>query len=556
MRHWILQTIVLLTLYGVKGQNLNLSLAVTDSANVQVLDTLSYQSVFNNYNNLKHELNKIQNTLNIYGYFESKLLHLKADKLNYTATYFIGRQTPTIRIYLNEQLQRTVGAQNYNLSENYIDVASASLESFLNKLNTNVAEQGDPFSKLQLKNFRRVNPETLAADLSISQNNFRQIDSIVVKGYEKFPKAFVKHYLKLKKGRRFGLKDIKRQVDLINNLPFANQIKEPEVLFTKDSTTLYLYLEKQNINTFDGFLGFGTNETTNKLEFDGYLDLRLINNLNFGETLNLYYKSDEIDQQTFRVNAQLPYLLKSPVGLNLGLNIFRKDSTFITVNQKLQLNYQINAHHNVALGIDGVTSTYLRDEINPDFEDYQTTFFTANYNYISVQSDRLFPINFWIDFNAALGNRSSNEQKLQQQRFNLETYKIFNLNQRNSIFGRITGGYLISDNYFDNELFRLGGINSIRGFEENSLVANLYGVLNTEYRYRLSPSFYVNSVVDAAYLENSLTDTTLKLFGFGFGFGLVTKAGLFRLNYASGKTENQQFRLSDSKVHISLTATF
>lgn len=556
MRHWILQTIVLLTLYGVKGQNLNLSLAVTDSANVQVLDTLSYQSVFNNYNNLKHELNKIQNTLNIYGYFESKLLHLKADKLNYTATYFIGRQTLTIRIYLNEQLQRTVGAQNYNLSENYIDVASASLESFLNKLNTNVAEQGDPFSKLQLKNFRRVNPETLAADLSISQNNFRQIDSIVVKGYEKFPKAFVKHYLKLKKGRRFGLKDIKRQVDLINNLPFANQIKEPEVLFTKDSTTLYLYLEKQNINTFDGFLGFGTNETTNKLEFDGYLDLRLINNLNFGETLNLYYKSDEIDQQTFRVTAQLPYLLKSPVGLNLGLNIFRKDSTFITVNQKLQLNYQINAHHSVALGIDGVTSTYLRDEINPDFEDYQTTFFTANYNYISVQSDRLFPINFWIDFNAALGNRSSNEQKLQQQRFNLETYKIFNLNQRNSIFGRITGGYLISDNYFDNELFRLGGINSIRGFEENSLVANLYGVLNTEYRYRLSPSFYVNSVVDAAYLENSLTDTTLKLFGFGFGFGLVTKAGLFRLNYASGKTENQQFRLSDSKVHISLTATF
>ena len=139
---------------------------------------------------------------------------------------------------------------------------------------------------------------------------------------------------------------------------------------------------------------------------------------------------------------------------------------------------------------------------------------------------------------------------------NLETYKIFNLNPKNSIYTRFNGSLLSSDNYLDNELFRFGGINSIRGFEENSLVANLFGVINTEYRYRLSNGLYVHSVLDAAYFENSLTDAKEKLFGFGFGFGLLTNSGLFRLNYSSGKTENRQFRLSDSKVHISLTATF
>ena len=115
---------------------------------------------------------------------------------------------------------------------------------------------------------------------------------------------------------------------------------------------------------------------------------------------------------------------------------------------------------------------------------------------------------------------------------------------------------LISDDYLDNELFRFGGINSIRGFEENSLVANLFGVINTEYRYRLSSTIYVHSVLDAAYFENDLTQSKEKLFGFGFGLGLLTNAGLFRLNYSSGKSENRQFKLSDSKVHISLTATF
>ena len=130
------------------------------------------------------------------------------------------------------------------------------------------------------------------------------------------------------------------------------------------------------------------------------------------------------------------------------------------------------------------------------------------------------------------------------------------MNDSNSIFTQITSGYLKSDTYLENELLRFGGINSIRGFEENSLTANLFGVINTEYRYKVSNNLYIHSVIDAAYYENELFDKKGKLFGFGFGFGLLTKAGLFKLNYSSGKTENQSFKISDSKIHISLIAKF
>ena len=168
----------------------------------------------------------------------------------------------------------------------------------------------------------------------------------------------------------------------------------------------------------------------------------------------------------------------------------------------------------------------------------------------------MFPINFWFDINTNFGNRTQDGNEQKQNAFTLEAYKIFNLNDRNSFFLRLTGASLSSDNYLDNELYRFGGINSIRGFEENSLVANLYGVINTEYRYRLSNTIYVHSVFDAAYFENEITNTKNKLFGFGIGLGLLTKAGLFKLNYSSGKTENIPFKLSDSKIHVSLTATF
>ena len=140
--------------------------------------------------------------------------------------------------------------------------------------------------------------------------------------------------------------------------------------------------------------------------------------------------------------------------------------------------------------------------------------------------------------------------------FNLNTFKIFNLNTKNSIYIRLNSAGINSDNFFTNELLRFGGIKSIRGFEENSLIASLYSVFNTEYRYRLNNNMYIHSIVDAAYFENDITQTKEKLFAFGFGFGVFTKAGLLKFNYANGKSENQKFKFSDSKIHISLSTIF
>ncbi|MAX70814.1 MAG: hypothetical protein CMC76_06875 [Flavobacteriaceae bacterium] len=541
------------------GQSVLLKIEGENKKTSAVIDSIGYAKSFKNYQNIEKEINLVKKNLTRLGYIDTTIEDIsKENDTLFVAQFFLGKKIERIRIYYDNNFdENLLRVLNNKTDDNFFELNINELENTLNQLNIEIAEEGDPFSTLQLTEISKMNSEMISAKLKIVTNQKRQIDHIIVKGYEQFPKSFLKRFLKIRKGKSFNLSSIKQKVDLIDNLRFANKIRESEVLFTKDSTTLYLYIEKVKSNNFDGFLGFGTNENTNKLEFDGYLDLRLINNLNFGESLNLYYKSDEIDQQTFRVDADLPYLFASPVGLQVGLKIFRKDSTFITVDQSAKLNYQINAQHKVGFGITNINSTNLLDNDTDILNDYSKNYFTANYNFTKTQYyDRLFPINFWFDISSGFGNRSNAFGKETQTMLNLETYKIFNLNPKNSIYTRFNGSLLSSDNYLDNELFRFGGINSIRGFEENSLVANLFGVINTEYRYRLSNGLYVHSVLDAAYFENSLTDAKEKLFGFGFGFGLLTNSGLFRLNYSSGKTENRQFRLSDSKVHISLTATF
>ena len=558
-KYFIFAFILLLFVSKTYCQSLNLKVTAENDAKTKVIDSMGYKTSFENFNGITKELDTLKYKLNRLGYIDTRLDTLiRQNDTLFKVQFYLGSKINRIRVIYDSIFDPSLlNFINHRKGDGFFELNINQLESSLNTLNSKIAEQGDPFSTLQLINVSKESPNLISADLKIVSNQKRRIDKIIVKGYEKFPKSFIKRFMKLKTGKTFNLNDIKDKVELLEDLRFANKLRDPEVLFTKDSTTLYLYLEKTRTNNFDGFLGFGTNENTNKIEFDGYLDLRLINNLNFGETLNLFYKSDEIDQQTFRVDTDLPYIFGSPVGLQLGLTIFRKDTTFSNTKQFAKINYQINAQHSVSAGISAINSANLLDDDTDILNDYISNYYTVNYNYTKPQFyDPLFPINFWLDLSSGFGNRSNDSGNQSQRVFNLNTFKIFNLNPKNSIYARLNGAILTSDNYLDNELFRFGGINSIRGFEENSLVANLYGVINTEYRYRLGNGLYIHSVIDAAYFENQITDTKEKLFGFGFGLGLLTNSGLFRLNYSSGKSENRQFRLSDSKVHVSLTATF
>jgi hemolysin activation/secretion protein len=105
-------------------------------------------------------------------------------------------------------------------------------------------------------------------------------------------------------------------------------------------------------------------------------------------------------------------------------------------------------------------------------------------------------------------------------------------------------------------LQRFGGINSIRGFNENSLQGNVFSSILSEYRYILTSNLYVHSIIDYGYIQDKTTDSSGNLFGLGFGFGLLSKNGLFNLVYANGSTNNQAIKLSNSIVHISFKAVF
>ncbi len=107
-------------------------------------------------------------------------------------------------------------------------------------------------------------------------------------------------------------KDIVRKIhDDFEKFGFINQIKYPEVLLTKDTTKVYVYLEKRKSNTFDGFIGFSNNKN-NELTFNGYLNLTLENTLRVGEQFSVYWKNDGNNQKHLKRVSIFPIYLKVP----------------------------------------------------------------------------------------------------------------------------------------------------------------------------------------------------------------------------------------------------
>lgn len=548
-------------LQAVHGQNLNLILEAETPFPESLVDSLNVQNSFANYLSLKKAADSLEFQLQKKGFIESELRTLeKKNDSSYVANYFLGERYLYIKVgYLESDFKKNeLFRVSQEVTDDYFILRFEDVETALIKLNSLKAETGNAFSKVRLHNISKLSSNTLGAELILERGDSRTIDSIVVKGYDKFPSSFLKYYAGVRIGKKFSQKKLIAQNDVLDNLGFVSTIKAPEALFRKKTTAVYFYLKKQNNNLFDGILGFSTNEETRKLEFNGYINLELNNNLNFGEQLLINYKSDGNEQQNFRVKTTMPYLFKSPFGIGAELKIFKRDSSFVTTEQQAKISYQIKPTSSSYLGYKGYESSNLLDEVigGIAIEDYTSKYLIGGVEYKKQQRNLLFPIKTYIGIDAEIGSRELKNKKEGQQRLSSLGNHIFNLNFKNSIFIQNTTSILLSETYITNELYRFGGITSIRGFDENSIDASFFSVLNTEYRYAFNTSIYIHSIIDIGYFENQVFLQKEKLYSFGVGLGLQTKAGIFKLNIANGNSDRQDFGFSNTKIHISLTSRF
>lgn len=549
------------------AQNFNLKINGTNTVENKIIDSLNYSP---KHPNLKSLLNEIKNTsekLAKKGFLDNKIL--KTKKINdssYLSIIELKKQIKEIHIY--------IGINNpflsFQKSENdTIILPYEEVENYLNQKINDAEKAGYALTKINLENIRRKNL-IIYADLNFKSEKKRELNSIILNytnntDKDIFPKGHLKQLNKKYINRTFNQETVKELYNEINNFEFITQTKYPEILFTQDSTKIYAYIQKRKANTFDGYIGF-SNDENKKLNLNGYVDITLQNILHSGEEFSLYWKSDGNQQKTFNTKLEIPYIFNSSLGIKAQLNIFKQDSTFQNTKTAIDLGYFVNYNSRIYIGYQSTESSDIQNTNNTTISDYKNSYITTSFDYKKTDIiNNLFPKKAVLNFIFGYGKRNTNNnpqtaESSKQFYTNINLSYNFELNEKNFININSQNFYLNSKSYISNELFRFGGMNSIRGFLENSLQANFNALILTEYRYIPSKNLYINSIIDYGLYQdltsNMNKNKVKKLIGIGIGTGIQTTNGLLKITLTNGAENASALQLYNTIINICYNVKF
>ncbi|QTV07025.1 hypothetical protein J9309_02360 [Faecalibacter bovis] len=472
------------------------------------------------------------------------------------------------KIYLNKGKNfKNIWVKNETIFKNQDFNPTNNLDSILSKYIEEQDKNGFSFTNVQLIPHGNIKDEQ-KIELKLNLGVQRKIDAVKSVGYTKLSKGYILHGLGLKKGKIYNESVLANASSVMQNTNYIVQLQEPQTLFRPDSTIIYLYPKKVKSNTFDGILGFG-NDENGDFKLNGNVQLEMNNIFNGLEQIRLNWIGTANKNTTLDIRVKLPYLFKSPIGSETQFKLFKQDSVFVNLDLNERLFYQINPNSSLGANLSYTTSNYLLDDESfaKNYDDFNKTGIGLSYEYFVRHPFQLMEGKSLLRvFASSIKKKEKNfslteeivNENSKQYEIGLETYRIFQFYKKHYLKGAVSFKTLLDENDLlsENELYRIGGFGSIRGFNEESIIANLYGIGSLEYRFLPNEGFYVSVFGDYAFIDNKRMDLNTNFISFGTGLSFMTKIGIFNLSYAVGKTENTPFDFKESKIHFGILSQF
>ena len=505
--------------------------------------------IFDNYKDLVLSVEDTLISLKKRGNLEAEVKSfIMVDSFNYEVQINKNQKIKYVKISNLSDLDNDVlNILNIYKLENGL-VKFEEIDEILSEISKKLSRKGFPFATLAFKNHDLITSLTLESDLLIDYGDKRFLDKVVVKGYEDFPKNFKKNIFKLKKDRLLDLEQALDKSKLINRTKFARNSRDPEILFTKDSTSLFLYLEKIRKNSFDGFISFDTDENSGKINIQGYAKISLNNTFNAGENINFDFNAQKNRDRSLKSNLNIPYFLGSAFNVNYTLNLIQKDSTYTSNENIIDIDVNLNK---TKLGLGFQKNKSDSGIETENIKSFDSKLFNVFSEYLIIdEGDKFNPEFFKLSLRYGLGKKEQLNNITSIGKYKLEISKKFNISKRFKFQPLIIKEKINSKNLVNNELLRFGGGNSIRGFDDNSIFSDSYTLLKTNLNYYLNDTIYIYTIFDIANYTDNILNIEKDIYSGGFGFSTLTENGLISVNYSKGNNWGNSFNLKNAKINV------
>lgn len=424
----------------------------------------------------------------------------------------------------------------------------------LNQLLEFYEDNGYPFSRVKL-NLLSEDDDTLKTSLEIFTGPYKSLDSVVVKSDTKIPEGYISYHLGLKKGKPYNESKLEETQELADKNGTFKATRSPQVLFTKEKTSVYLYLDQQASNRISGIAGINTNDD-GTVFFTGELNLSLNHIFKAAENIEFNWSAPRSGSQQLNLHLDVPFLFKSPFGFLFNFNLYREDTLFSNRDLQVGVNVRPNSRTELALSYQNRVSGNLQGA--DGYANVNTKYILLNTKYNRLNHRFLPTKGVLIHVELGQGNRTSNTQKSTQYTTSVEFKGYLDLSKVNKLYLGLKGSGLFNTPLVTNELFRIGGVNSLRGFNEQSLFTSQYVFSQLEYRLFLERYTYAFVFTDLGVLRNQVPEIPTEdfLVGIGLGFSFYTKGGVFSLAVGLGKEEETTFDINNAKVHLGYVTRF
>ena len=527
---------------------------------------------------LEKYLSDLIDSLHYRAFLEASIDSMVYTPQNATAYLHKGRQYRRVQLYpghLDEQALRTL-----NIRRNRYEGVPLSIGRFRNlqqRILNHYENTGYPFASVSLADME-INEDTIRGRLVIEKNRYYRIDSIHIYGDAQVNSKYLYRHIGILPGDHYSEERFRKAGERIRQTAFLSKIREPEMEFMKESADLYLYVDRRRASNFSGILGIIPGDGDGKTRFAGEINLSLLNVFRRMESISLQWQSPGKRVQEMDLELGQPYLLGKAFGIDLHLHMFRQDSTYMKVETEAGVPFTIPGRGVVRVFAKN-TSTSLIDAggqvsaLNAPAAGVSGQVFGLSYTHQQIDN-RINPYRGWaVNASIGAGNKRVNPPRgYENERIKSSfveavarlrwfipvspagTFMLANLSGI-----KMNIGQKKSANYFfANELFLLGGLHSIRGFDERSLAASAYSIQRVEYRYLFDAAGNMFLFFDGMAYERRLPDGKVYDMPFGFGGGLTfdTRAGQFSISYALGREFGNPVSLRSSRVHMGIINRF
>ncbi len=444
-------------------------------------------------------------------------------------------------------------------------------ESTLSYLENN----GHPFARIKLDSVEVVN-QNISAHLKLDKGPEILIDTIFIKANEKIAINTVYNYIKIKPKDLYNEQLLSEITTRVKEIPYWAEIKPIELEFINNKCNVYVYLKSNKSSNFNGVLGVQPDQN-GKIGLTGDVKVKLLNSFYRGESIDFSWRQTQQLTQDLDIGFNYPFLFNTPFGIDSKVKIYKRDTSFVDANFNIGIDYFLSGLNKITVFYENQNSTLLSTKkyesitTLPDFADI-----TKNNYGLKIEAEKLdYRFNprkgFSIELLGSVGfKKIKRNQALPQaiyDKISLNSFifksegtirYFFPIKRRSTIMLRAKGATLNNENIFVNELFRIGGIKTLRGFDEESIFASSYLVTTLEYRFILEQNSNVYLFYDYGFMErnereNYQSDTP---YSFGAGISFETKPGIFSLSYALGSQFNAPIYFRTAKVHFGFISFF